>query len=225
MALNFSVDEALTQIKNDGFYLIRDPAIGSQIDEMIRSHSRFNFSDEKGFNFWRDNIQTDPRIRGIMNAMESDMGVKYLLGHRGSLLQDPTHIKTLRFGGQQPDILTIQVWPKGSDAIYYHRSHTVNLPKYRGPTGVWELIPKDLENSGCDGERADLEQGGIVIFDTRMAIDMVKGRSQYYSYFTEAMVKREHLVPLIPPPSQDINEVAKLGVHVGSRMDAATGVT
>jgi hypothetical protein len=65
-----------------------------------------------------------------------------------------------------------------------------------------------------------------VFFDTRIAIDLVKGRSQYYSYFTEAQLERDRPQPLIPPPTQDVNEVAKLGVHVrpvGSRIDVATG--
>jgi hypothetical protein len=96
-----------------------------------------------------------------MNVFESDRGVKYILGDRGSLFQDPTHIRTLRRGGQHPDILTIQVWPKGSDAIYYQRSHTATLPRGRVLTGEWEFIPKDLENSGYHGERLDLEQGGM----------------------------------------------------------------
>ncbi|KAI8416513.1 hypothetical protein FOFC_02823 [Fusarium oxysporum] len=210
MALNFSADEVLAQIKNDGFYFIRDPAIGSKMDEMIRSHSRFSISDENGFKFWRDNIFTDPRIRGIMNSLESDMEAKYLLGHRGSLLQDPTHIKTFRFRGHQPDILIIQVWPTGSDAIFYRRSHTANLGKRINPTNMWEVFPKDLEDLGCDGERVHLEEGGIVIFDGRMTFDLVKGRCQYYRYFTSELAERE-VKPLMPPPSQDINEVAKLG--------------
>lgn len=51
-----------------------------------------------------------------------------------------------------------------------------------------------------------------VFFDTRIALDMIKGRSYYYSYFTKEMLKGWK--PLVPPPSQDVKEVARLGVYV-----------
>lgn len=60
MTLEFSCDQATAQVKEDGFYIIKDPEMGTRVDEMVRSNSRFNFSDEKGFKFWRDNINSDP---------------------------------------------------------------------------------------------------------------------------------------------------------------------
>jgi hypothetical protein len=74
MALNFSVDEAAMQIKDNGFCLIRDPTIVSAFDEMIQTHSPFRFSDEKGFKFWRDNIHTDPVSESgdVLNRADSN---------------------------------------------------------------------------------------------------------------------------------------------------------
>ncbi|UPK91749.1 hypothetical protein LCI18_002684 [Fusarium solani-melongenae] len=222
IAARFTVDEAKAQVEEHGFYVIEDTTIGSRVDEMIQKDYRFNLSEETGFNFWRDVVLSSPYIQGILSAFESDGGVRYVLTDRGSLFPDPSHIKTLRYGGKQPDILAVQVWPRGSTAIYYRRSHRAKLKRFKTPTGAWEVVAKELRVLECPGERIDFDQGGMVIFGTRIAIDMIQGRSYYYSYFTEDMCRK--FKPLVPPPSQDVDEVAKLGLHV-QREEFQTQVT
>lgn len=160
------------------------------------------------------------------------MGSRYVLAHHGSLYPDPHHIYTLRKGGEKPEVLVVQLWPKGSKATYYSGSHRVELKRYRAPTSQWEVALKQLQTLGCKAEKQSFEEGGLyvllatllffltissVVLDARIAFER-EGRCYYYTYMNESFIEEQPQIEGIrPPPSRNLQDVANQGVYLGQQ--------
>ncbi|CAI6099527.1 unnamed protein product [Clonostachys chloroleuca] len=223
MASDILPDEAKKQIYQDGFFMLGDPKVGSSIEEMKAKQKSFDFSGEAGFEFCRDRVLLNSSVQSIISALESDTNLRYVLAYRGSLPPDAGHICTLRNGGEDLGILIVQVWPKGSSAIFYSGSHMVPLQRARAANRIWEVAPKQLKDSGCKAENFQdsfRDTGGIVVFDARISFERQKERSYFYTYVATPLLERwrkagqTNTWGLRPPPSQDPQYVETLGVYM-----------
>ncbi|KAI9896008.1 hypothetical protein N3K66_009077 [Trichothecium roseum] len=209
------LSDAVTHIKQRGFYYLEDSAVGTRMDWMTKNSLRFDMKYEEGYQFWHESVNSNPRIISILDALDADNSEKYSLGHNDWLAPDPNHIKTLRYGGAKPEVYTIQIWPADSEVIYYSGSHQLsNLRRWREPTGPWAIRLTDLKARQCDEEKICISKGGIVIFDSRIALNALRGESYHYTYFTQKLLEeRLKEQPLGLPASRNITEVTRLKAH------------
>jgi len=148
----------------------------------------------------------------------------YTLAYRGSLPPDPGHICTLRNGGEDLGLLIVQLWPKASKATFYSKSHKVQLTRARAANNLWEVPLRQLEDNKCGAEDllASFQEGGLVIFDARIAFERKDKRCYYYTYVNVSLLekwRRMDIWGLCPPASQSNEDIERLGVYVRREAD------
>ncbi|EXL67057.1 hypothetical protein FOPG_16802 [Fusarium oxysporum f. sp. conglutinans race 2 54008] len=222
MASNTLVEEAKADIEEKGFHKIDDSEIGTKIAVMRDSGLSFYMHNESGFQFCRDHVLLNEYIQNTINAPSSDAGSRYLLVHQGSFAADPGHIYTFRNGGEKPDILIVQAWPRNSRATFYSGSHKAGsrVKRLSGATSLWETAKAQLQNAGYKAESVSFEQGGLVICDARVFFERQEERTYVYSYIKlsvlEQLLKEDHQNRLgvqLPASCDDAHELDKLGIY------------
>lgn len=106
------------------------------------------------------------RIRSILNSFFGPSS--YAMARYGNFSSDPKHNFQYRRGGEGEGagakVLVVQLWAKGSSALYYNRSHHYPLPPAKASNGLFEVPISALKRAGCDeGTVIDFEHGGMYV--------------------------------------------------------------
>ncbi|CZR66035.1 uncharacterized protein PAC_15936 [Phialocephala subalpina] len=212
-----SFEDARTALAEDGFYCIQDPTVGLRILEMERNGSQFSSSSKAGLEFCKSNVLKDERIRTILESSFDWCG----LGYYQRIAEDQGHIFQLRKGGENPDILLVHLWSKGSRVIYYRGLHLIPWKSVRAANRMWEIPFAALARAGIHGTEIFFENGGLAILDARLAFEMGHG-----SPITCGFAVKDELrswPKLVPPDSEDSAqmiaelETEKVGVYFAIR--------
>ncbi|KAK8036656.1 hypothetical protein PG993_008639 [Apiospora rasikravindrae] len=158
-------------LAEDGFYYVDDPVVGSRIQEMERNGFQFTSSRMEGWEFCDKIVLNDTLVR---NSFESFYEFARL-GYYRRIAADPGHVFQFRKGSQGPDIWLVQLWGKGSEAVYFPGSHRIEPRSFRTANRLWEVVQADLERAGITRTTKLFKEGGLVILDARLSLEMPNG--------------------------------------------------
>ncbi|KAI1157317.1 hypothetical protein F5B18DRAFT_666049 [Nemania serpens] len=177
---------AQTALRDVGFFCIQDAKTGSQMSAMEQNTSQFSSTSKAGWDFCQDNVLNDARIRTILQSCLP----RCRLGYYQRIAEDSGHVFQLRKGGQNPDILLVHLWGKGSRAVYFPGSHLIPLNSVRAANRLWEVPYAALDKAGIHGTIVEFEEGGLAILDARLALEMPHGSPVTCGFATEEELQR-----------------------------------
>jgi len=184
-SVTFALEVANKSLRDDGFFDLSDSSIGEHISEM--EQKAFPFFSQYGLDFCKQYVLDDARIRSILESIFK----RCSLGHWLRYKAYPGHIECFRRGGPKAGlrVLVVQLWAKGSRAVYYLGSHLLDLPTEKGQRSLHEISRRALVEAGCEAKEVKFPEGGVVILDARICFEMEQGYAITFMFATDEVLK------------------------------------
>ncbi|KAJ9155561.1 hypothetical protein NKR23_g2131 [Pleurostoma richardsiae] len=148
-----------------------------------------------GLRFCRLCVLGDERIRAIVESLFRESGICYLgmylrYGYHEGY---DSHAYRFQMGNKEADlsVLMVQLWAKGSRAIYYESSHLLELPTTSMQNALYGTADSDLQEAGCRGLETPFEDGGVAFFDARSLFKIKHKSALTFAFTTKAVLENK----------------------------------
>ncbi|KAI9749076.1 MAG: hypothetical protein M4579_007011 [Chaenotheca gracillima] len=196
-----SVEQMIRDINKDGFCVLKDAAKGQAAQEFETKKTPITTAE--GLDFCRAH-GFDPRITGIVESIFDWSR----LGMFSALYPFPGCAHNFRVDRSGLKGLMVQIWSRGSKAVYYKGSHRLPLQPAKAHDGMFE-IPHEQLNKGSDPVVVDLEEGGLVVLDLRLAFTAFRGYAVLFVFAVQELI--DHWGKIRLPHSPELeNKVAEI---------------
>ncbi|KAF9730011.1 hypothetical protein PMIN06_012490 [Paraphaeosphaeria minitans] len=187
MALTeFSLEEALESVLEEGFFDFNTPEVGELVSEMERE--RFQFLSPYGLDYCKEHVLENTRIRPIIEKLLNECKFAHWIRYNAR----PGHFECFRKGGEKAGLrqLIVQQWAKGSRVEYYGGSHKHDLPVEEGVRGLFETTQAALNAAGCQPTEKEFPAGGLVIHDGRTFTQIKTGYGITFQFATDDVIQK-----------------------------------
>ncbi|KAI8710401.1 hypothetical protein NCS52_01576700 [Fusarium sp. LHS14.1] len=219
-----SLEVVMKSIVDEGFFGLKDSAIGEDILEMERKG--FPYFSEYGLDFCKRHVLNE-RILSIVESFFDDKIC--VLAHWLRYKAYPGHILCFRRGGPKAGrrALIVHLLPKGSLVSYCSGSHQHELPTTDGKRLLYEIPGSALAEVGCKREEEDFPDGGLAIFDARVGFEIKLGYAITFEFATVDVVEKwpKMILPNTPKLAEKVADMERPKIRLNFEFRDSTGGT
>jgi len=174
---SLSVTDIQKAFSEDGILYVEDATIGDRVKEI--QMKRFPFESAEGLDFCRMNVLEDIRIRCVLEALLPWSGLGIYEVYR----TDANYIYAFMTGlNSELKAVVVQLWSPQSCITVYGGSQSLPIKGFIASNGLLEIPYAPLKQ--CKPINVEMENGGLAIFDARLAFKNVKGFAIYFVFAT-----------------------------------------
>lgn len=156
----------------NAIYHLQDPVVGQRVEDMQKGGMLLESAD--GLDFCKQNVFDDMRVRHVLEALFPWSGVGIYEAYRQNKTE-PGTIYGFMTGLEPLNAVVVQLWSPNSKMVYYEGSHKLPIKGFPLPIGLLEIPYAPLRRAQCEPTPVEMEKGGIVILDARLAFRIERG--------------------------------------------------
>ncbi|UPX17092.1 uncharacterized protein EKO05_0007468 [Ascochyta rabiei] len=203
----FSIEATLQSLADKGYVILEDTGVGNIASEM--EQKGFPFLSMYGLEYLRQHVLENTRVRSVLEGLFD----RCSLGHWLRYKELPGHIECFSKAGSEAELhmLAIHQFPKGSAVACWDGSHQVNTPTVTGRRSTFETTQSELLDAHCTASEREFPEGGLMIRDPRLFIEIRRGYTITFLFATEEVLARWPKILLL-----DLPEIRERVAHMES---------